>query len=591
MTTHQIVVFAIMGLTLVLLVWGRWRFDLVAFAALVVAVVVGAVPYGEAFAGFGHPAVIIIALVLVISRALTQAGVVEFVSRGVIKVGRPLALHIAAISGLGAALSAFMNNVAALAMLMPVDLQAAAKAKRSPALTLMPLSFATILGGMVTLIGTPPNIVIAQFRERELGTPYQMFDFTPVGLACAVAGCAVIALIGWRLIPAAAVKRNPAEELENIDDYIIEVGVPEESPAIGKTVRELRPAADETGVTILGLVHRGKRLPGMAAGETVRKGDVLVIEAAAEQAEQFAGELKLTYSKSAKHKGALAGTLTLIEVVVPSGARIEGRSADDVQLLSRHGVQLLGVSRQGRRFRHRVRQLPVQAGDILLLMGSEEQLPATANWLGCLPLGGRGLQVVQRDKLWLGLGVFAAAIGAAAAGLMPLTAALAACVVVYVVLKVITLSQVYEAIDWPVIVLLASLIPLGQALEEAGGTGLIATGIVGLTEGWPAVAVLTLLMIVTMALSDVLNNVATALIMAPVAIDIAARLGVSFDFMLMGVAVAASCAFLTPIGHKNNTIIMGPGGYRFGDYWRLGLVIEAVVLVVAIPAISLVWQA
>ena len=589
MTYEQATLFAVMGTVLGLLLWGRIRYDVVAFGALALAVLLGVVKKDAAFAGFGHPAVIIIALVLIVSRGLQLSGAIELITRNLIDAGRSLTMHISVMAGIGATLSAFMNNVAALALLMPVDMQAANKSKRSPALSLMPLSFATILGGMVTMIGTPPNIVIAQFRETALGEPYKMFDFAPVGLVCATVGIAYVALIGWRLLPVEPTTRNSSQELEDLEGYVVEVGVPANSPALGQTIRELFPVADENDVVILGLVRRGKRLPGFAAGEALRKGDILVVEAGPEAVEQFAGALKLIYSSSAKHAGPMAGSLSMTEAVVPTGARIEGRSALDVRLLYRHGVMLLGISRQGRPFRERVRRVNVKAGDVLLLVGPEEQLADVVQWLGCMPLAERGLQVTQRDKAGMAIGIFSVAIIAASLGYVYLPVALAACVVLYVLLKIISLSQLYEAIEWPVIVLLASLIPIGAALEQSGGTALIAEFIVKVTQGLPVLAVLVLMMIITMTLSDILNNVATVLIAAPVAVQVATRLDVNPDALLMTVAVAASCAFLTPIGHKNNTIIMGPGGYRFGDYWRMGLLLEIIIVLVAVPAIMLFW--
>lgn len=595
MTNEQIILFIIMGGVLGLLVWGRIRYDLVAFSALALAVLLGVVDKDAAFSGFGHPAVIIIALVLIVSRALSQSGAVDLLTRNIISAQRGIRAHITVMGLVGGALSAFMNNVAALALLMPVDMQAADKAKRSRSATLMPLSFATILGGMVTLIGTPTNIVIAQFRGsatfngEPLGDAYSMFDFAPVGLACAVAGLTYIALAGWRFIPQDQARAGSAAELENLDGYVMEVQVPEGSPAIDQKVRDLLPTADENDVYILGLIRRGERLPGSARGVEIRKGDIMVLEADPESLEQFSNALKLSYSSSSRHKGVLTGTLAMTEAVVVSGSRLEGRSARDARLLNRQQTMLLGVAREGRPFRDRVRQLKLKAGDVLLLMGDKDTLPDVVSWLGCLPLAERGLQVTQREKAGFSIAIFAMAIIAASLGLVYLPVALAAVVAVYALLKVITLSQIYDSIEWPVIVLLASLIPIGAAIEASGGTELIANAIVDLTGGWPAWAVLLLLMAVTMTLSDVLNNVATVLVAAPVGIKIAEQLNVNPDAMLMGVAVSASCAFLTPIGHKNNTIIMGPGGYRFGDYWPMGLPLEILILAVSLPMILIVW--
>lgn len=589
MTIDQGILFFLLTLIFVFLIWGRFRYDLVAFAALVIATIIGVVPQDAVFAGFGHPAVIIIVLVLVISRGLSRSGAIELLARRVLDSGRSLKTHVGIMAVISAGLSTIMNNVAALALLMPMDVQAAQKAKRSPALTLMPLSFASILGGMVTLIGTPPNIVIATFREGALGAPYRMFDFAPVGATVAIAGILFVTLVGWRLIPVERGKHDSAKELEDLKGYVAEARVPESSKVMDKALGELDPLSEENDVVVLGLVRRGKRLPGSARREIIRKNDLLVLEGSPDAIDRFVGVIGLEYSGFEKQKNITSGDVVIMEVVVPVGARIAGRSALDVRLLYRQGVRLLGISRKGERIRDRVRKATIKAGDILLLLGPEEQLPDVVDWLGCLPLAKRGLEITQRRQAWTAVVIFAVAILAAGFGLVYLPVALGAVVVAYIALRIVPLSQIYEAVEWPVIVLLGSMIPIGTALETSGGTALVANAIVNWTAGLPAIAVLTILMIVTMTLSDVLNNVATALIAAPIGVDIANRLNANPDAFLMGVAVAASCAFLTPIGHKNNTIIMGPGGYKFGDYWRMGLPLEILVLLVGLPMILMIW--
>jgi len=589
-TTDQVMLFCLLFLVFAFLVWGKLRYDLVAFISLIIALVIGVVPTEQAFSGFGHPATIIIALVLIVSKGLSSSGVIDLVARQLQRFSGSLQTHIGAMAGIAAALSAVMNNVAALALLMPVDMQAASRAKRSPALTLMPLSFATILGGMITLIGTPPNIIIAGFRENTLGESFGMFDFAPVGLACAVAGVLFVATIGWRLLPCDCKQNYSAAGLLDLSDFTAELNVPEGSPAIGQRVRDLDQVAEDNDVTVAGLIRNEQRLPGQARLTEIRAGDILVVEALPEAMDKLVGELKLDYQRKGKDTRPLGSDdMSLIEVVVPGGALIEGRTAHGLHLQYRHGVTLLGVSRMGRQFRERVRKLPVQAGDVLLLYGPREVLPVISGWIGALPLAGHDLELVQRQKAWLAAGIFAAAIVLASTGVLYLPVALAAVVAAYVLLNIVPAHQVYESVEWPVIVLLGSMIPIGAALESSGGTGLIAGLITSLAAGYSPVLVLVLLMTVTMTLSDVMNNTATAVIAAPIAVDIAARLQVSPDPFLMAVAVAASCAFLTPIGHKNNTLIMGPGGYRFGDYWRMGLPLELLVIVVAIPMILWVW--
>ncbi|TCD16582.1 SLC13 family permease [Oricola cellulosilytica] len=589
MTGEQVFLFGLFAGVFVFLVWGRFRYDLVAFSALIIAVIAGPVEADSAFAGFGHPAVVIIALVLVVSRGLVNSGAVELIAPYVIKPERKLPAHLGVMSVAGAALSAVINNVAALALLMPLDLEAAAKAKRAVALSLMPLSFATILGGMITLIGTPPNIVISQYRAEALGEPFSMFDFAPTGLAVATIGIIFVAAIGWRLIPA----RDRAGTVKSAEDaglYVAEARVKNESRNIGKRIRDLYPLANDHDVVIVGLIRRGRRVPGFARNETLAKGDFLVLEGDPKSIETFMGAADLDFSGSEKHDvGLTSSSLALVEALVPDGSRIVGRSAMELRLLYRHGITLLGVSRSGERFRDRVRRLTINAGDVLLLLGPEYRMNEITQWLGVWPLEGRRTPLLQRRKASAAILAFGASIGASVAGLVTLDIALSLCVVAYVLMGLLNANEVYEAIEWKVIVLLGSLIPLGTALEQSGGTTLIAQLIVDHTYGMPAWAVLTVLMVVTMTLSDFLNNVATTLIAAPIGVGVATALGVNPDPFLMAVAVAASCAFLTPIGHKNNTIIMGPGGYRFGDYWRMGIVLEVLVIAVSVPVILVVW--
>ncbi len=588
MTTDQIILFALFITVFGMLLWGRFRYDLVAFTALMIGVTLGVVPVDNAFAGFGHPATIIVALVLVVSAGLVRSGAVFLITRTLVDASRGLGAHIALMGGIGAVLSAFMNNVAALALLMPVDIQTARKAGRAVGLTLMPLSFATILGGMATLIGTPPNIIIASIRAETLGEPFKMFDFAPVGGIAAIAGLAFVSLIGWRLIPNRGAQEEASEALA---EYIAELTLPSESPHIGKRVSELYEDAEKSDVAIIGLIRDGKRRYGRSAHATLKEGDALVLEARPEALDEFRAALKLDFSDIRRQEMLTAegDGLEVIEVVATESARITGRTAQGLGLAWRQSTVLMGISRKGRRITEQVRKTEVQAGDILLLLCPRDRGADVTEWLGCLPLAQRGLNVTANDKAWLAIGLFAAAVLAASIGLIYLPIALGFVVVAYVLTKIMPISDIYNHIEWPVVVLLGSMIPLGSALETSGGTELIANALIQLTNGLPAWAILTVLMVVTMTLSDVLNNTATAIVAAPVGIQMARTLEVSPDPFLMTVAVAASAAFLTPIGHKNNTLVLGPGGYRFGDYWRMGLPLEILIIAVSIPAILVFW--
>ncbi len=589
MTGEQLFLFSLLAVLLALLMWGRVRYDIVALAALAVAIIAGVVPRDQAFSGFGHPAVIIIVLVLIVSRGLVNSGAVWLVTRMVADGSHSLGRHIAMLGGIGAGLSGFMNNVAALALLMPVDLQAARRAKRSAAASLMPVSFACILGGLITMIGTPPNIIVAQYRGDAVGQNFRMFDFAPVGLAVALAGLAFVALIGWRLLPAERRERDVSQELRALHGYVAELVVGKDSEAIGQRVADLDQVAEDNEVTIVGLVRNGRRLPGGARREKIQRNDLLVVDASAEAIDSFVGALKLKYIGEEKHKEEAGRDLGLIEVVVPRDSRVEGRSADEVRLLGYWGVTLLGVSRRGKRFRDRVRQLRLKAGDVLLLLGPAERLNDVAIRLGTMPLASGDITVARHSQAGLAVGLFAAAVVAASLGLVALPVALILVVVAYALTGILPPRQLYDAVEWPVVFLLGALIPIGMALENTGGTALIAQALVYAASDLPSWAILALLMIATMTLSDVLNNAATAIITAPIAVEIAVRLGTSADPFLMAVAVGASCAFLTPIGHQNNTLVMGPGGYAFSDYWRMGLPLEIIIVAVGVPAILLAW--
>ncbi|WP_299623232.1 SLC13 family permease [uncultured Tateyamaria sp.] len=588
MTIDQIILFSLFALVFGFLLWGKFRYDIVAFSALMIGVVLGVVPTKDAFSGFGHPATLVVALVLVVSAGLVRSGAVFLITRTLVDASRGLGSHIALMGAVGGVLSAFMNNVAALALLMPVDVQTARKAGRSPGLSLMPLSFATILGGMVTLIGTPPNIIIATIRQDSLGEPFKMFDFAPVGGIAAIAGLTFVALIGWRLIPA---RGDATTELEDMSEYIAELTVAEGSKLIGTRLGALQDEADRADVALIGLIRDGKRRYGRSQNTLLKVDDALVLEATPDALDEFRAATGLAVADAKREEQLKAGGdgVEIIEVVVTENSRLVDRTAQSVGLSWRQSTVLMGISRQGRKITHQIRKTPIRTGDILLLLVPRDTGPEVTGWLGCLPLAERGLAVTADDKVWLAIGLFAAAVLAASVGLLYLPVALGLVVVAYVLSKIVPLAELYTHIEWPVVVLLGSMIPLGAALESSGGTELISGWLVALTAGLPAWAVLTVLMVVTMSLSDVLNNTATTIVAAPVGIQMAQALDVSPDPFLMAVAVAASSAFLTPIGHKNNTLILGPGGYRFGDYWRIGLPLEVIVIAVSIPAILVFW--
>ena len=591
MTTPQILICAIVLIVTVLFIWGRWRYDLVAFGGLMAATAVGVIPTSQTFDGFSHPAVITVLAVLVISRSLSNSGAVDMVTQLVVKASGSPWLHITALAGVAAILSAFMNNVAALALLLPVAIQSCAKSGRSPALVLMPLSFGSILGGLATMIGTPPNVIIASYRGSLTGEPFGMFEFTPVGAPIAIVGVAFVALIGWRLLPASVRDKNAPADLIAIVDYLTEVEVPEGSDLAGTPVHEFDDKLPDTDAQCIALIRDGRRLLSSARYIRIRAGDVLLIESSPEGIAEVVAKLNLTL---VGEKLGIAETvdtedIALIEAIVPPGSRMEGHTPSSLRLGSHHGINLLAVSRQGRPTRGRLRSFRFHAGDILLMQGEREQVAAAMTSLGCLPLAERAMSLGQKHRALPAVGIFVSAIAASAFGLAPITLTFSIAMLAMVLMRYIRLRELYDAIDWPVLVLLGAMIPVGGALESTGTTVLIANGIMTLLADASPIILLAVVLIVTMTLSDIMNNAATAIVMAPIAVSIAVALDVSTDAFLMAVAVGASCALLTPIGHQNNTLIMGPGGYRFGDYWRMGLPLEILVTVVAVFMISLIW--
>lgn len=584
MTWQQGTLLAVLACTLAVFVWDRWRYDVVAIASLMACVLLGLIEPDSAFAGFSNPAVITVAAVLVISSALGRTGAIDALAGRLIDAGRSQLAHLAAFCVLGALLSAFMNNVAALALLLPVALSTARRHGYAPALLLMPLSFATLLGGMTTLIGTPPNLLISAFRAEATGARFLLFDFAPTGLALSAAGIAYLLLVGRRFLPAD--RLPPQEDAFEVGDYVTEARVLPASRLVG---READRLAAGSGVAVLGVVREGRHVFGRLQETLLQANDILLLQADTARLERVVEADGLELVQRGRQEGRPGSMeLTLMEAVVLPDAVVQGSSPSSLDLRQRYGVTLVAAARQGRRFEGRLRDATLSAGDVLLLEGEPTRLRATIADLGCLPLADRRLTFEPR-RIAMPIGLFAAGIALAASGLLPAAAAFTGVVLAMVLTGVIRPSQLYEGIDWPVIVLLGAMIPLGTALQETGAAQLIGGSILVISGGVGPLVMLAVVLMMTMAITPVLNNAATAVIMAPIAISIAAAMAVAPDPFLIAVAIGASCDFLTPFGHHNNTIIMGPGGYRFGDFWRVGLGLEVVVLLVSLAVIPVVW--
>ncbi len=592
LTTPQILALGIFAATLAAFVWDRIRYDIVAIGSLMACVLAGLVKPDEAFSGFGNPAVITVAAVLVLSYALARSGAVELGGEKLSRFATTPMRNLVLLCTLGAILSAFMNNVGALAIMMPVAIASARRHGYSPALILMPLSFATMLGGMATLIGTPPNLLAAGFRERYGQEPFGFFDFTPIGLTLTLCGILFMTFASRFLLPADRQGQKSAIEQFDVGHYVTEVRLPEESEFAGRSAREVEEKYEDR-INFISLSRDGLRLRGRFRNAKLRPGDELQIQADAELLQEIVrgGELELVTAHTTDgEKAEVASSVSLdtAEVVVAPNAWIQGSTARQIALRARFRVNLLALSRHGRPIKQRVRDTALYPGDVLLLEGDVEELPDAIRAIGCLPLASRKIALTPFRAL-LPVAVFAAAIGLVVLELASAPIAFVLGVLAMLALRLVPVRELYDGIDWPVVILLGAMIPVGGALETTGLAQVVADHVAAMGQGWPDRAVLGLILVTTMIVTPMLNNAATVVVMAPISIGIAQSMGLNPDAFLMAIAIGASCDFLTPFGHQNNTLILAPGGYRFADYWKLGLPLDFVVVGMSVALLPVVF--
>ena len=622
MTLEQSIVLGVIVLIFGLFAWGKWRYDVVAVIGLLALVVADVfleqvlrrgesklIDPAHALDGFGHAAVITVAAVLIISRALRNSGVVDLIARRLMPLSKNQLLHITSLCVVAAVLSAFMNNVGALALLLPVALKTANEQKRSPSLILMPLAFASILGGMITMIGTPPNIIVSIFREEHLKDltekavtdsavkdylvslgnpvgPLGMFDFSPVGGLVALLGVTFVALLGWRLIPRDALKKAGTDEMFALNEYITEVRVPEDCKFVGMTLGEVEKETKEK-LMIFGFIRKDGKVITPNRNNLVRSNARYLVKADPVDLKDIMDEsgLRLVSDLRTRIDSLKGDDVKFAEVVVTPNSMLCDRTRAYLRRSTSNTVVLMAVARQGRPMRRRLGDIRFRIGDVLLLQGSEKQIKEHVAILRLLPLEERELRVGVFSKVSLAVAIFGIAIALSMFKIMPTTLSFLCAIIAYVFFGILPMRDLYRQIDWPVIVLLGAMIPVSSALQDTGLTEKIATLANHLTDSMPQWSILVILMVITMTLSDIINNAATALIMAPIGVGIALQMNASPDPFLMAVAVGASCAFLTPIGHQCNALVLGPGGYRFRDYWRMGLPLEVMIVAVSVPLI------
>ncbi|MDA9603220.1 SLC13 family permease [bacterium] len=583
---------AILATTLVilmgLLIWGKWRYDAVTLICLAALVLLGIVPANDAFSGFGHPAVVTVALVLLISRGLQEAGMVSLAGNLISRYTLSENQYLVVIMVIAAFLSSFMNNIGAMALLLPITLSVCQKMDWNPSKFLMPLAFASILGGMNTVIGTPPNIIIAQYRQEYTGAAFNFFDYSFVGLAVSVVGILFIALIGYRFV---TVRENDEDTTRLIDlkNYLFEVKVRDDSNAIGMRLSEIKKiSGPETEV--LGVVNETGGVSRVSMAKKIQPGQVLVIKTSPDDIASI--QERLGFEIAENLNTIQESDLAEIEVMVTAGSRLIGRKHEFLKRLASDDLALLGLWRRGAKFRTRLAKEAFKVGDVLLLgvrTIDDEGVKERIKHLGLMPLMERDLQTIpSRSRLLKSLIFFTTAIALTAFNVMNIVVAFLLCVIAFISIKVLN-GNLYRNIEWPVVVMLAAMIPVGQALETSGISLNIANFISTTTHGMDLPWLILMILVITMFVSDIVNNAATAVIMAPIAANLALQVGQPVEPFLMAVAVGASCAFLSPIGHQCNTLVMAPGNYKFGDYWRLGLPLECVIVAISIPMILFVW--
>ncbi len=585
-----LIVVLVLITTVILFIWNFWRYDTVALISLVGLVLLGQIPASEAFVGFSNPAVITVAAVMIITTAINQSGLVEQVVTRIAPLTKNTVFHIGLLTIITAVLSAFMNNIGALALMMPIAISSAHNAKLSPSTVLMPLSFASVLGGLCTSIGTPPNLLISSYKEEITGQAFSMFDFSPVGVVVASFCLIFIALIGWRLIPIRQKNTGDSQEKYPIQDYITEIQIPSNSLVVGMNRYKLEHLI-KGDFTLLGIIRARQKKLSIPYDEILEAKDILIIEASHDDLHNLleAGQLELVGGEIISPERLRGDDISTTEAVVPPGSRIEGRSWQRMRISSRLQVNLLAIARSGRAFRNRLNHVNLNAGDVVLLQGRSATIQENIINLGLVPLAERTINVGFRRKMLVPILTFLLAIVLAGFHVTSVAVAFTTAVLFLVIFNVIPMRRLYQSLDYSIIVLLAAMIPIGGALQSSGATKIISDTILQIAGTNSPVLIIALLLFVTMTLSDFMNNAATAVVMAPIASSMAQTMHLNIDPFLMAVAVGASCSFLTPISHQNNTLVMGPGGYKFYDYLRLGLPIEIIVLLVAIPMISWYW--
>ena len=584
----QIIILGLLILMVGLFIWGRWRYDAISLGVLSVFVLLGYIQPEEAFNGFSHPAVITVALVLLISKGLERSGFISVIGRKLQAYANSEIQFMISITFFAAILSSFMNNIGAMAMLLPITLGICQKMNWNPSKFLIPLSFASILGGMNTKIGTPPNIIISEFRNDFADKDFAFFDFAFAGVPVSILGILFIALIGWRLIKKRPInsENNPLIELE---DYLVEMVITENSKLIEKRALDFRQELD-TDTALMGQIDENGKKIEIHGNQKLYEGQILIMKINPDMVADIQQEFGLDIDS--ENDLTSIEDLGGIEAIIVPKSRLIGRKYQYFKRLIGSDLSLLGLWRRGLKFRFRLSNEIFKVGDVLLIAnrGEKNNISEKLELAGLMPLWQREFDVARDPtKIFIAFGLFAICLLLVIFNYVPIVVAFLICVIGFVSSKLLTGEGVYRHIDWPVVILLAAMIPIGNTLISYGITDSVSSYLAGLSSTVDYVWLVVLIMIITMFLSDIINNAATAVIMAPLAVSLADKINQPIEPFLMSVAIGASCAFLSPIGHQCNTLVMAPGNYKFGDYWKVGLPLEILIILISVPAIIFYW--
>lgn len=593
MTIDNWLVFAILTSALVMFVREKPRVDIVALLVLVACVLSGLVGPREAFLGFSDPAVITVWTVFILSGGVIKTGIAESIGEQMTRLaGNDPRRILIVMMLITASMSAFMNNIGAVAIMLPAVMGICRQLQLPPSKLLIPLSAAALLGGNITLIGTPPNLIAAAAMEQSGVTAFGFFDYTPTGLIVSLVGLIYMVVIGYRLLPERTSGEAITENYQIPDSFLTEATVNANSPLVGQSINRIRFGL-ENDVAIV-YVRRGDEFLPQASDRQVHINDTVLIEGPYEQVQRLGDALNLRMrehpeSDTIEQKLEAAGEL--VEITLSPRSRFRGLTLREIGFRSRFGLSVLAIRHEGEPLVSKVVDVPLRFGDVLLTQGLPKQIDSLKVNPNFIILDNvRQKRGIRRDKAPHALAVLLLTLGAVI--FMPremVSTTMLLGSIVMVMSGALTMNEAYQSIDWKSVFVIAGMLPLGAAMNNTGTAELIADSAIRASGNLGALAVMAVIFIVTACLTSIISNAAATVIVVPIAVNAAYGLSVNPEPFVITAVVAASSAFLLPIGHQANIIIYGLGGYRFADFVKVGFWLTLLLLVVMLLVVPIIW--